>query len=271
MYFGRLIFTVLAVSLLAVTQASAKSKQMECFQGFSQCMRENKGEIKMCSDRRSACMKGDKKSTRKPRKRAKKRSKPSPMECSKKYMGCMREKNGDRKFCKGLRKRCLNGELEEEVKEVKKEAVKKKVKKKRRKKKGKATKRKLRGNTGAKDSPCWTINMAMENCRGHAKKGCKGYNGSFDNENDCTRCLNEHRMPMKLHQPMIFSSRDKIKKCKKHKKDLPKLKACMKTIKNRNDRFQTKKYYEAQVEVDKAIAAAKDSGIKGCGDFTRMH
>jgi hypothetical protein len=262
---GTLFLALVALTLAAPSRASAKSKQMECFSGFHDCMRENKGQMKMCIERRDACMKGDKKTSGKSKKRVKKNAASLHMDCSKKYTTCRQEKKG-RKICRTKRQRCLRGEVEEEA-----APVKNKVKKNPKKKAAKRKKRKLRENTGPKDSPCWTINMAMENCRGHAKKGCKGYNGSFDSEVDCTRCLTEHRMPMKLHQPMIFSSRDKIKKCKAHKKDQGKLKACIKTIKNRQERRYTQRYYDAQVEVDKDIAEAKSSGIKGCGDFTKMY
>ena len=229
-------------------------------------MRENKGKMRMCNDRKKACMKGDKKSAPK---KAKKRKKVSGIECTKKYMDCRGKRKGSRKVCRAEKKRCLSGELEEEVVEVKK---KEKVRKKKKKKGMKRKKGKKRAaNRSPKNASCWTINMMMENCRGHVPNKCKTLSDAFTVEDNCSQCLHDYRMKMKLQDPMILQHRHRVKKCQKHKKNTEGLAACLKTVKNKNERFATKSYYEAQLKNDEIVSEAKDSGIPNCGNFTRPY
>jgi len=280
--FIRPTFLLIAAIALLAPSVHAKSKQMACLQKFHECVRLKRGKMKECKVERDTCMKGDARKGNKAATTKKEKKTFSRIECSRMYADCRFAKH-DSKTCRNQRTKCRAGTLEpDEIlasdwkerfeertgKTKKKEKTAKSKKKSSAKKKGK-TKKKAVAPKG--DFACYTINMAMENCRGHAAKKCKTLANDFKEHDDCHRCMTEYRLPMKLQDPFIFNAKWKMKTCHKVRKDLDKLKECAKKVKDSKERFFIKHYIKAQLKNDEIVADAKASGIEGCGNFSRMY
>ena len=272
------VMAFIAAALIPASAASAGSRQTECFSGFHQCMRENKGQMKMCMERRDACMKGEKPSGE----AGKPKKVPSPflnIECSKKYSKCMGQRKANKKLCDDAHSRCRRGEEEEAPSAAKGRdgktdtpAAKKNPKKSVETRPADKPRGVRIGGTSTKgiDGPCWTMNVSKKTCAEWKSEKCKTMGNAFRTNDDCAACLNDYRLPMgKVAQP-VFQYVQMMKLCKEERRDLDKLEECIKTIKDADERAASRKYLEAQRAIDGIVADAKARGIHGCGNFSRV-
>ncbi|MBF0273862.1 MAG: hypothetical protein HQK84_01375 [Nitrospinae bacterium] len=222
------IATILTLALFAV---NAHAVDMKCFKEFHECTIKNKGQFKLCVERKKECESG---------KNNIKSEIHTPSTGGRGLTGHQGINNRTEEVSETVNYRNPIKDTAEEV-------------------------------SLDESLQCYTISMSQKSCIQEPSSRCKNLSNAFTRKSDCDACFSRYRLPMEKHNVTIFMSAQIISICKQYKRNLVKLAECQRTIKDKRESEATLAYINAQKEINFLVDQAKKSGIPGCGNFARIH
>lgn len=276
--------------LLLLFPHGAEAVNPQCFHAFHQCNVTNKGQFKLCQEKMKVCEAEAKAGG--PSAKAKQEpafASQSPMQkqklrssCFQKFHTCNVKNRGQLQYCLNERKACenpvnnnvtskINPASEPQAHVLPVQPAQAHVLPAQPRQAMPRAPVVVKSQEPAEAQSCYTISMAKKACIAQEATYCSRFSNTFAKKTSCDTCFNDYRQPMEKHMLTIYMTAQQVKFCKPKKRDHQELAKCQKTVPDAEERAVTLKYLNAQLEIDRIVAQAKSSGIKGCGNFTRIH